>query len=300
MRLLDPDRLEECAVALTSVASGAPDPAADGGTVAATRARETSRAFDSVADEYHRTNCSNPILSQMRARALGLLRRHVPAGAKLLDLGCGPGTDHPVLVAAGYDVTGIDSSPAMARAARARAAAMTRSRPAIVCRSIDAVEGFGTGSFDAAFSNLGPLNCVDDLAAVARQLHHVIRPAGVVVASVIGRLCPWEIALYASRGDLRRAFLRFRSGPVPVPLNGQTVWTRYYSPRELTSAFDRAGFARIELVSLGLVSPPPYMDAFASRHPRFVSWLQGVDDVAGAWPVLRGMGDHFAIALRRG
>jgi hypothetical protein len=84
-----------------------------------------------------------------------------------------------------------------------------------------------------------------------------------------------------------------------VPLNGQRVWTRYYSARELTWAFDRAGFERIELVSLGLATPPPYMDAFASRHPGVVSWLQAVDDVVGSWPVLRGMGDHVAIALRR-
>ena len=49
-----------------------------------------------------------------------------------------------------------------------------------------------SAAFDAAFSNFGPLNCVEDLPAVARQLHEVLRPGGVLVASVIGRVCPWE------------------------------------------------------------------------------------------------------------
>ncbi|MFN7913879.1 MAG: class I SAM-dependent methyltransferase [Vicinamibacterales bacterium] len=265
------------------------------------RVDETARAFDQVAHEYDRTNRANPILEDMRRRSLAMLRRYVPAGAELLDIGCGPGTDQAALVAAGYCLTAIDPSPAMVHQARRTAERRAAAHgPTVLCRSVDQVGKFQPASFDAAFSNFGPLNCVDDLAAVARQLHDVLRPGGVLVASVIGRICPWELALYLSRGDLRRATLRFRRGQVPVPLKHETVWTTYLTPAACTRAFGAAGFTRRECVALGVAAPPPYMEAFAARRPGVVSRLLRVDEAIGHWPVVRAMGDHFLIVLQRG
>jgi hypothetical protein len=116
---------------------------------------------------------------------------------------------------------------------------------------------------------------------------------------VIGRVCPWEIALFLSRGDLDRVRVRFAKEFVPVPLNGRTVWTRYYAARELERTFAGAGFRRLSLRGLGLAVPPPYMEAFVARHPRLVRTLQRIEDGVAAWPVVRGWGDHFLIVLER-
>src|SRR4051794_12871988 len=171
---------------------------------------ESAQAFDGVAAEYHRTNSDNPILRHMRGRAISMLRRHVAAGAEIVDLGCGPGTDHPALIAAGYCVSAIDAAPEMVRQAQRHASQFPGPRPPMILRrSIEELQLFAPASFDAAFSNFGPLNCVRDLSEAARQIHDVLRPGGVLVASVIGRICPWEIALYLWRGNARRAFTRF-------------------------------------------------------------------------------------------
>ncbi|NWG20250.1 MAG: methyltransferase domain-containing protein [Chloroflexi bacterium] len=52
-----------------------------------------------------------------------ILTRHPVAGRRALDLACGTGTLATVLADTGWDVTGVDRSPAMLAHARARAAA---------------------------------------------------------------------------------------------------------------------------------------------------------------------------------
>ncbi|MEQ1911134.1 MAG: methyltransferase domain-containing protein [Vicinamibacterales bacterium] len=265
------------------------------------RLADTARAFDGVAPEYHTSNEANPILRHMRRRSIDALRRHVAAGSRLLDLGCGPGTDHPDMVRSGYRVTAIDASPAMAREAAERTASMSEvRRPRVLCHPIEHLHELSFEPFDAAFSNFGPLNCVHDLTDVARQIHAVLRPGGVMVASVIGRLCPWEIALYLSRGDVARAFRRFARSPVGVPLEDGTVWTRYLTPGEFERTFESAGFTPRECRGLGVIAPPPYLSAFAARRSSLVEKLLDLDETIGRMPLLRRVGDHFLVVLQRG
>ena len=265
------------------------------------RLDDTARAFDGVAREYHTSNEENRILRHMRRRAVATLRRYVPAGSRLLDLGCGPGTDHPEMVRAGYSVTAIDASPAMAHEAAERAASMRETdRSTVLCHPIERVQELSLEPFDAAFSNFGPLNCVNDLPDVARQIYEVLKPGGVLVASVIGRVCPWEIALYLTRGDVARAFRRFTRRPVGVPLKDGTVWTQYPSPGGFERTFVAAGFIRRECCGLGVIAPPPYLSAFAERRPALVEKLLDLDETIGRMPLLRRVGDHFLVVLQRG
>lgn len=262
--------------------------------------RDTQSAFDSVAREYDRSNAENSILREMRRRTVAALAAFVPAGGRVLDLGCGPGTDAPTLAGRGLHVTAIDSSPGMIGEARERiAAAGLEAYVDVQQLAIEDLDRLPGAAYDAAYSSFGPLNCVADLDAAAQAIARRVRPGGVLVASVIGRICPWELALYLSRGDPARAAIRFKGGLVAVPLNGRTVWTRYYTPREFQRPFAAAGFGRVGLRALGLFVPPPYMNAFADRHPRLMAAARRVDDALGSWPVIRGLGDHFLIIMRK-
>ncbi len=263
---------------------------------------ETQAAFDGVAADYGRSNDENPILCAMRARVYRGVSAVVPAGSHILDLGCGPGADAVLLARNGYRVTAVDWSAAMVAEARRRVHAEGVSdRVDVQHVGIHELERFESSAepFDAACSNFGPLNCVGDLASAAHLIADHLKPGGVLVASVIGRVCPWEIALYLSRGELSRAFVRFRRGLVPVPLDGRTVWTRYISPGELTAYCAAAGMTRVSLRALGLFVPPPYLQGFAQRHPAWVAALQRVEDQCGDRPILRELGDHFLAVFRK-
>ncbi len=261
---------------------------------------DTQQAFDSVAADYDGPSGNNALIQRLRAQTMAAVTRHAPAGSRLVDLGCGTGIDAEYLARRGYRVTATDWSPQMVHRAQQRAAAAgLDQRLEARHLGIQEIGELPAGAFDAAYSDLGPLNCVPDLDEAARGLAKIIRPGGHLIASVIGRTCPWELALFAAKGDWARARLRFAPGPVPVPLNGHTVWTRYFSPGEFARVFRRVGFQRLEQRGLSLFVPPPYMDAFAARHASLIAALVRAEQILGGWPVLRGWGDHFLIVMRK-
>jgi SAM-dependent methyltransferase len=261
---------------------------------------DTQHAFDGVASAYDRSNADNPTLCAMRRRTLAAVAAHVPAGGRIIDLGCGPGTDDEALARAGYRVTAIDWSSAMVEETRKRIArAGLQDRVDVHHLGIHQLDRLPPSSFDAACSNFGPLNCVPSLPDAARLIGDRLRAGGVLVASVIGRICPWELALYGWRGEWARLRVRFARQPVAVPLNGGTVWTSYYTPGAFERTFAAAGFTRVSLRALGLFVPPPYMDRFAARHASLVGRLLRLEDRVGAWPGLRAWGDHFLMVLRK-
>ena len=261
---------------------------------------DTQRAFDEVAAGYDGPLGNNTLIQAVRDRTLAAVTRSLAPGASLLDLGCGTGLDAVVLGRQGYRVTAIDWSANMVRQTRERALrADNKGTVAVHQIGIHELERLPPGTFDGAYSNLGALNCVPDLGSAAASIAARLRPGGVLIASVIGRVCPWELAIFARKRDWRRAAARWSQEPVPVPLSGGTVWTRYYSPSEFRSTFAPAGFTRKSLRTLGLIVPPPYALAFADRHRRLVARLQALEDRVASWPGIRGWGDHFLVVMER-
>jgi arsenite methyltransferase len=100
-------------------------------------------------------------------------------GERVLDLGCGAGTDTLIaaqMVGAGGRVAGIDMTPEMLARARTAAAQMALD-------NVDFVEGdverlpFENESFDAVISN-GVIDLIPDKDAVFAEIHRVLAPGG--------------------------------------------------------------------------------------------------------------------------
>lgn len=262
--------------------------------------RDTREAFDSVAADYDGPRGNNASIQDLRREMWRWLDATFTAPGRLIDIGCGTGLDAIRMARLGHQVIATDWSPRMVQRTSERAAREQLSAR-ISTLNLGAQELHeleGAGAYDGAWSNLGPLNCVPDLPGLSRQCARLLKPGGALVFTVIGRVCPWEVVHYLRRGKWARAKVRYARDFRPVGLNRHTVWTHYYAPREFHRAFARE-FTLAHYRGLCVLVPPPYLTGLRERRPRLYEWLWDAERRVASWPLLRGMGDHFLIVLRK-
>ena len=184
-----------------------------------------------------------------------------PAGARVLDLCCGPGVFTVPLADRGCDVTGVDLSPAMLERARKRSAD-TGAQVRYV--QADAREYEAPGAFDVVlnmFTSFGYFEDPADNARVLRTMHSCLAPGGTLVLDLAGkellarRVTPPKVV---QRGDdlmvqtdiVLDDWARLRSDWVLVRGDQVTrttlVWF-VYSAVELRRMVEEAGFGRVEV-----------------------------------------------------
>jgi SAM-dependent methyltransferase len=142
--------------------------------------------FDSLAPSYDALWTNTPRGRDQRTTVWIEIDRLFRPGDRVLDLGCGTGSDALHLGNLGVEVFGIDAAPRMVEIARSRG----------VNASLLAIEDLGIAcgaslrpAFSGAISNFGALNCVADLAPVAAQLARLVRPSGPIAICLMGRFC---------------------------------------------------------------------------------------------------------------
>jgi SAM-dependent methyltransferase len=262
--------------------------------------RDTRDAFDSVASDYDGPRGNNRLIADMRTEMWRWLDATFAPPSRLIDLGCGTGLDAVRMATLGHFVTATDWSPLMVQRTRDRVvrAGLSHRVQAVAIGGQDLQRLDSGAGYDGVYSNLGALNCVPDLRDVSCQCARLLRPGGTLVFTVIGRLCPWELAHFLRRRKWRRASVRFARNVVPVGMNNHTIWTRYYGPREFYRSFRRE--FKLQLFrGLCVFTPPPYLTWVSEKHRPWYEWLWRLDRRTSGWPVIRSVGDHFLIVMQR-
>ena len=262
--------------------------------------RDTQDAFDSVAADYDGPRGNNESIQDMRIEMWRWLDATFSPGSRLVDLGCGTGLDAVRMAQLGHHITATDWSPQMVQRTsdRAEREQLTDRVQAIALGAHQLQRLSGEGIYDGAYSNLGPLNCVPDLAGVSRECARLVKPGGALLFTVIGRICPWEIGHYLRQRQWARAKVRFAHTVVPVSMNKHTIWTRYYSPREFYRAFE-SYFSLEHFRGLCVFAPPPYLTWVREKHPAWHERLWRLDRRVSGWPVIRELGDHFLLVMKK-
>jgi SAM-dependent methyltransferase len=261
---------------------------------------ETRDAFDSVAADYDGERGNNALIQEMRHEMWQWLDATCAPDSRLIDLGCGTGLDAVRMAQCGHRVTATDWSPKMVARTlkRAQDDGLAARVTALALGSHELQGLTESNTYDGAYSNLGPLNCVPHLGDLSRECARLLKPGGRLVFTVIGRYCPWEILHYSRLRRWSRVKVRFSREMVGVGMNNHTIWTRYYTPREFYRHF-RAEFSLEHFRGLCIFAPPPYLTWLREKHPRWHEFLWRLDRRVAGWPLLRGVGDHFLIVMRK-
>jgi SAM-dependent methyltransferase len=202
------------------------------------------------------------------------------AGQRLLEVGCGMGTDLLQFVRGGAKVTGVDLTPRSIEISRHHLSLYGhRGQFAIAdCEHVP----FDDGSFDVAYSN-GVLHHTPDTAGAVSEIHRVLRPGGQARVMLYhrGSLAYWS-QVVVRYGILRGEFLRgsstadIMSKYVEFNEGGGRPLVKVYSRREARDLFSMFREVKVqveqlmgsELYLLGRLIP----EQMLRRLQRSVGW----------------------------
>ena len=186
-------------------------------------------AYDRLADVYDEVFCKRALGEAVRADVWQIADQAFVSARRLLDLGAGTGEDAIHFARQGIHVTAVDSASRMIARLRAKAIASGLSSQidpvvAEMNRYIPA-----SGNFDGLISNFSAINCVDKLMWLRDTAERGLIPGSRLVLTGMGAFYPLETVVFIMKGQLRRAFLRFKD-PCEGTIEGIPVRMYHHSP----------------------------------------------------------------------
>ena len=193
--------------------------------------QELSALYDSDGyfrgDEWYRDYLGHEeSYRRLARRVLERIRRQLPLGGRLLDVGSAAGFMLDEAQNAGFDVLGVEPN--------ARMGAWARERFGVAVR---------TGTFPSAAEGIGPF----DVVTFGDSLEHLIDPRAALEAARALLSPGGLIAIHTPNVDSRLAHWLGRRWPHFTP--PEHLW--FFAPATLTRLLGRTGFRVLEQRTLG-------------------------------------------------
>lgn len=262
--------------------------------------RSAALAFDAIASRFdERFGNWESVAAQRRAVRRALVRAFRP-GSRILEVGGGTGEDSRFLAQQGFQLVLTDASSAMVNQARAKIAPLG-GRAEVACAEhlelfAETLSNQGRGTFDGAFSNFAPLNCVEDLKPVARGLARMLKPDAPALLVFFGTFCPGEMVTELVRLRFGQVFRRWHRGPIKARLAQREFEIVYHRRNKLKRAF-APWFILEEALGIGITVPPSGAEPWISHHPGLLARMEAVDGFLSR--PLAMLGDHVLYRFRR-
>lgn len=244
---------------------------------------------------YEAQDVGSAIYQQRQREVLGLIDDlRMPAGSRVLEIGCGAGRLAVELAERGLRVDAIDGAEAMIGMARARAQrAGVGGRLTVGPGDVHHLEA-ASGTFDLVVA-VGVLPWLTSLNASLREMARVTKPGGSVLVTMDNR---WAL----------HRLLEPRVNPLVMPWKSavarmlvQAGWiaaktqARTWSIRETDRALERAGLKKKRGFTLGFGPFTVWKKSVVSgpRGIRVHEWLQ---DLANKdWGGIGNAGAHYLV-----
>ncbi len=228
---------------------------------------QAEKHFDEIADEYDESLPPH-VVEHYLAKRVAYVGELIPAGSKVLDVGCGTGVVATRLAGAGFEVTGVDPSAGMLEHLRRTESEVT------------AVQGsatdlpFDDGVFDLTMC-VAVMHHIADPDAVNRSLREMVRvtrPGGLILV--------WD-------HNPRNPYWKNLMARVPQDDGSE----RLIPEVELVGGLVEGGAVLISTEQLGLVPDfvPPSLLGLSARFERSAERVPG----------LRRLCAHNVVVARR-
>lgn len=216
------------------------------------------KLFDSWADSYEAGYSDGSPSSHYFLTRLSHIDAllDVPAGSKVLDVGCGVGMTSEPLFNRGISFFGVDLSQKMLHACQNRVSHLERCHLAV--GRIEQIP-YADSCFDACICT-GVLEYVEDITTALGEIVRVLKPDGIVLLSLWNKLSPYRVTQ-----NLRCLY------------SGQALAERMFTEREGRNMVHLAGLKLTDLLyfDFNIFVPPldskfPHWSVRTSQHLEFL------------------------------
>lgn len=207
----------------------------------------------------------------------------LPAGARILDVGCGTGHQVVDLTRSGFDAVGLEPASEM------------RNRARILNPEVRIEDGsitdlpFDDSSFDGviALEVLRYLPREDNLAAY-REINRVLRPGGLIFLTMVNR---WAFDGYALWETVKAGRARRKGGSM-------RAHCEFVTPRQVCADLVGHGFCDVETIGR-LILPLRWAYKVNLGLGRVaVAVLEPVDDLLARLPGITAFAGHLIVVAR--
>ena len=164
--------------------------------------------FDDYATDYQHKFNDNFLGKYQRKRLHEEISPFLNPGLKILDVGCGPGSDFQFYRSRGLTVEAIDISPAMVNLATQKARDIELNAT-VHCSDFQSFTSSEKYSF--IILNFGVINAIADLNTALEKLKKILREDGTLVIVSMPPFHCFSLLGFLRRGRMQEAFRRLVS-----------------------------------------------------------------------------------------
>jgi ubiquinone/menaquinone biosynthesis C-methylase UbiE len=252
-----------------------------------------NKGFGNMADVYDAMREANIPVKKMREKFYSKVEQFVKPPADILEINCGTGIDAFYFAGKGYNVTATDISDRMLQNAQNKGKLSNLSFKKLNLLELNIVDK----NYDLVISNLGGINCLNDLSGLSKNIHSILKPKGYFIVTTMPQFCVWEFLLLF-KGEFKRAFRRLKPGGTIANVGGEKICVRYYSPKNLIKNF-KLGFELKDTTALCVFSPPQPASHWYEKHPAITKILNSIDNKIESLYFTSFLGDYYIAVLQK-